>query len=280
MSRRYAVKLAGIKGIVLDLLDHESVQALVNHLRPIAMIHCAAASNVDWCEDHPDQASQINADAAGWLAQLAADASAQFIYISTDSVFDGERGQYSETDQPNPINAYARSKWMGEQAVLSRHSASAIVRTTIYGWNTQPKQSLPEWMYAQLQRGVKVPGFVDVFFNPLLVNDLAEILLEMLERKSTGIFHVCATETLSKFEFGQRVANVFGFDPGGIVPATLDDAKLIARRPRNPSLRTSKIEAALGRAMPSIDAGLQRFREIWDRGEVQAWKSYVEGASG
>ena len=129
-------------------------------------MHCAAATNVDWCEDNPKQAEAINVQATADLAEIAAALNARFVYISTDSVFDGKRGDYAETDEPAPLNVYARSKLAGEQETLRLNAAAIVVRVSIYGWNAQKKESLAEWVLRRLEEGSDVPGFTDVFFTP------------------------------------------------------------------------------------------------------------------
>jgi dTDP-4-dehydrorhamnose reductase len=107
-----------------------------------------------------------------------------------------------------------------------------------------------------------VPGFFDVRFCPIMADDLAEILLALLERHLSGIFHVVGSESVSKYEFARRVASAFGFDPNQVVATSMFDAKLIAKRPRDTSLNTAKICAALERSMPNVDTGLRRFAQL------------------
>jgi dTDP-4-dehydrorhamnose reductase len=103
-------------------------------LRPKSIIHCAAITEVDWCELHPEEAEEVNVQASSALAELAQELNAQFLYVSMDSGFGGKRGNYSEDDQPAPLSIYAKSKWRGEEEVLCRHSSPLIVRVNIYGW--------------------------------------------------------------------------------------------------------------------------------------------------
>jgi dTDP-4-dehydrorhamnose reductase len=250
----------------------------VMSLRPTRIVHCAAATNVDWCEEHPQEASVINAHASGVLGELAQELGAQLIYISTDAVFDGKRGHYRETDAPAPLNVYAESKLQGEQEVLGKNSAALIVRVNIYGWNAQNKFSLAEWVLAQLSSGKQVPGFTDVQFTPILANDLAEVLLTMLDRGLSGLYHVGGSEKISKFEFARRVALVFGFDPGLVVPARIAEARLRAKRAPDMSLNTGKVSAVLGYPMPDVESGLRRLCELKEAGYPQKLKSYLREA--
>jgi dTDP-4-dehydrorhamnose reductase len=192
-------------------------------------------------------------------------------------VFDGARGNYSESDTPAPVNVYARTKLQGEKEVLRQIPAAAIARVNLYGWNAQNKNSLAEWILKQLTDGKIVPGFSDVSFCPMLANDLAEILLAMLDRKLSGLYHVVGSEAITKYEFARRVASAFSFDPEQVVAARMVDANLKAPRPRNTSLNTEKISTALIHSMPSVDAGLRKFVELRESGFADRIKSHLTG---
>lgn len=257
----------------LELADEDALERLLDEVRPRWVVHCAAATGVDWCEEHPDQALRINAGASGALARAAARAGAQMAYVSTDSVFDGERGGYTEDDAPAPLNAYARSKLGGEERVREALPGALLLRTNLYGWNAQPKQSLAEWVLAQLEAGAPFPGFTDLVFAPLLANDLAAMILEMLQRGMAGTWHLASADARSKFDFAQMVAREFGYDPALVVPARSADAGLHARRPHNTSLDASRAAAALGRPMPTVAEGLGRFRALREGGYVNLLKA-------
>jgi len=275
ITYRHTLRIPGVTVLSADLTDEAATRKLISELKPTTIIHCAAATNVDWCEDHPQAAEKINVDASRWLAELACQLKAQFVYISTDSVFDGERSDYCEEDEPAPVNWYAQSKLLGERAVLGSNPAALVARVNIYGWNVQSKLSLAEWILDRLRAGDVVPGFTDVFFSPILVNDLSEQLVAMVRQKLTGIYHVTGSERVSKYEFARRTAVLFGFDPKQVRATQLSQAGLRARRPLDISLNTQKISTALGYPMANVDAGLRRFRDLQDSGYVDKIKSYL-----
>jgi len=261
----------------IDLTDDSATRRLLFDLRPDAIVHCAAATNVDWCEDNPKQAEAINVQASAILAEIASTLNARFVYVSTDSVFDGKKGDYVETDEAAPLNVYARSKLTGERETLRRNTASIVARVNIYGWNAQNKDSLAEWVLRRLEEGSDVPGFTDVFFTPILVNDLVSVLFRMLQQELAGVYHVAGSERISKFEFARRVATTFGFDPARVTPCQVKAMKLRAARPLDVSLNTEKISIALGRSMPDVDSGLCEFRELRSRQYPRQLKSYLDG---
>lgn len=273
------LQIPGTTTLPMNLIDFPATRELLLALKPEAIVHCAAATNVDWCETHPVESEKVNVGASSLLAEVAHDLSAQLIYVSTDAVFDGQQGNYSETDQPMPLSVYGHSKLSGEREVLERQASALIVRVNIYGWNAQGKLSLGEWFLRRLREEEHVPGFTDVTFCPMLVNDLAEVLLQMLDRRLSGVYHVSGAEKISKYEFGRRVATTFGLDPGKVVPTRVSEANLKARRPLDTSLNTKKIHQAMGFEMPGVDAGLRRFRALYADGYPQQLKSYLTDAA-
>jgi dTDP-4-dehydrorhamnose reductase len=230
--------------------------------RPASVIHCAAATDVDWCEENPGSATRINVEASGELAEAAANIGAFFLYVSTDAVYEGDHGNYSETDPVGPVNVYARTKLLGEDRVRQSGGDVAIVRTTVYGWRGREKRTLSEWILDRLESGGSVPGFSDVVFTPMLSADLSEVLLTTAERRLCGLWNVAGSEACSKFEFARRLAEKAGYSPDRVEPVRLDEGSLKARRPRNTSLRSERITAALGRSMPGVDSGLTRFLQV------------------
>lgn len=263
---RHPVRIAEARIVSVDLSSRSAIRALVQEIRPSVVIHCAALTNVDQCEADPLAAERMNADVPGTLARALVAYGGWLVHVSTDSVFDGERGWYGEGDDSRPLNAYARSKLEGERAVLAAlPDRSIVVRTTIYGWNVQPKQSLAEWFLSGLRSGQRVPGFQDAIFTPMLVDDLADVFAELIDRPEPGLYHVASSDACSKYDFGVRIAHTFELDPDLVTPSRLGDVAQRAPRPRDTSLRTEKVSRHLGRQMPSIEAGVRRFRELEGR---------------
>ena len=277
LCHRHPVHIERVKLLAADLADPAETRRIFLEVTPSIVVHCAAATNVDWCEEHPEEADRVNVKMPATIAETAAQSGVRLLYVSTDSVFDGERGNYAEKDTPLPVNVYAKTKLQGEKEVLRHHPAALIARVTLYGWNAQNKESLAEWILKQLTLGKVVPGFSDVHFCPVLANDVAEIMLALLDQNLTGVYHVVGSERVSKHEFARQVASTFGFDPEQVIPARLADAKLRARRPQDTSLNTEKICAALGRPMPDVQAGLRRFAQLRESGYVDRIKSHLTG---
>ncbi len=273
LSHNHSLNRPGIDQICADLRVEETVDRLLQSLQPAWIIHCAALTNVDQCEDDPDEAWRVNVEMTRHLAAAACRVRARMIYISTDSVFDGETGQYCEDDTPGPLNVYAKSKLAGESVVHEELKESLIIRTNIFGWNARDKLSLAEWILGRLEASQTINAFVDVIFSPILVNDLSRIILDMLKRELSGLYHVAGSEVCSKYEFAVHLANVFGLDERLVLPASVASSELKAPRPRNTSLQTTRICRALSESMPDVHSGLQRFKALRDSGYVKELKA-------
>lgn len=277
-SRSGGISLPGVVSHVADLTDRAAARRLVEAASPEWIVHCAAATDVDACETDPDGALRVNRDAARNVAEAAS--RSRLAYISTDCVFDGERGDYAEANNPSPISVYGETKLAGEQAVVAVHPDALVIRTNLYGWNALPKQSLAEWFLARAEAGVRSPGWSDVRSTPILVNDLAEIILQLLASGKTGVYHVGGRTCVTKLDFGRRVATTFGLDPDSIEPSRLDDARLTARRGRNLCLRGDRLERDLEIRLPDVDHGLARFRQLREVGWVDRLRGLIAETDG
>ena len=252
-----------------DLLAPGAVTALITEAKPDWIIHCAALANLEDCESNPDLAHLINSELPSELAIQAAALDIPIVHISTDAVFDGQQGNYTEEDQTNPLSVYARTKLAGEGNVADVNPHAIIARVNMFGWSLTGKRSLAEFFFYNLQAGKQLKGFTDVFFCPLLVNDLAETLLAMLEKELSGLFHVVSSDCISKYDFGVAVADKFGFDSELIAPVSVEDGGLKAARSPRLTLKSDKAAQALGRSLPDITSGLTRFHALHQNGYPQ-----------
>lgn len=279
LSHHHRLSDPHVSSVLLDLTDAAALDAL-RGLRPSWVIHCAATTDLERCEADEAECRRLNADAPRSLARWARLEGARLVHVSTDAVFDGRRGRYAEQDEAAPLSAYGRAKLAGERAVLEElPDASLIVRTSLYGWNMLPKDSLAEWFLRRLSAGTPVRGWVDAIFSPTLASDLARILLDMTDRGVVGVYHVASADAVSKYDFGVRIAEVFGLDPALVEPSSIGDAGLRAPRGRDLSLSVAKAARVLGCPMPTVDEGLRRFRRERDEGTVARLKALGDASA-
>jgi len=272
-------KLAGtpFELIKADLLDPEVEHHILDTVKPDAVIHTAALANLEACEEQPETARLLNAELPGELANACARRGIRMMHISTDAVFDGTKdGVYTEEDTPNPQGVYASTKLDGERRVLSANPNALVVRVNFFGWSLSGTRSLPEFFINKLSAGKQAQGFTDVFFCPLFVGDLGEMLLKGLKRELSGIYHIVGSESISKYEFGVAIAHRFGLDESLIQPVSVEESTLKARRSHNLRLSVHKLSTALDEKIPRFSTGLDRFYTQYQQGYPQKLRSYQQ----
>ena len=231
--------------IQVDLTDKEKVEETLEKIKPDLVIHCAALTNVDFCEDNKETCNKVNVEATKHLAEICKKSGIIMVYISTDFIFDGEKGNYTEEDNPSPISVYAESKAQGEEVVLNSGVKLILVRTTIYGWNIQNKESLVEWLINNNKQKKTLNVFTDHHFTPIFTNNLAQAIFELYENNFEGIINIAGTEKVSTYEFAMLAADVFDLDKSLIKKTTMEEVGLKAKRPPDSSLNIEKIKKIL-----------------------------------
>jgi len=254
MSRQAA---GGHNEIAVDIVqEHETVESIVK-VGPHVVVHAAAQTNVDQCETERALARRINVEGTANVAEGCARARARLIFISTDYVFDGTRGNYGEDDQPNPINFYGLTKLEAERIVATASSSFLIVRTgVLYGWHPS-RLNFATWTLNGLSEHQQLRVAKDHINSPTFADNLAEAIGIAIERRIEGLLHVAGSQRISRFDFALKIAKRFNLDEGLLVPVEMQDLKWIARRPRDSSLRVGKAEKELGIALFGVDRGLQ-----------------------
>ena len=248
----------------MNLLEDGAPHRLIEGTEPDWVIHCAALASLDACEEQPELAQLQNAEMPGRLARAAR--GLRFLHISTDAVFDGLRGNYTEEDAPNPRSVYGRTKLAGEWAVFANHPEALVVRSAFYGWSIDGRRSLAEFFIDNLSEGRRVPGLIDIRFCPLLTNDLANVLFAMLEKGLSGLYHGVSRDDMTKYEFGVALAKTFGLDDKLIESKKSGDLDRVAPRSPNLSLVAQKLTDHLGTNLPSISSGIDRLYELHQTG--------------
>jgi dTDP-4-dehydrorhamnose reductase len=252
-----------------DLLEPGAVKSLLDETQPEWVVHCAAMANLESCEKDPVTAWNMNTKVPQILALECQKGGARLLHVSTDAVFDGLTGNYSEADFPNPLSTYAKTKYQAEIAVAQADPNAIIARVNLFGWSLSRRRSLAEFFFNNLSNGNPVMGFTDVYFCPLLVNDLAHIFLRMLGAGLKGLYHVLSVDAMSKYEFGVAIAQRFGFDPGLIKPASVNQSGLGAARSPNLTLQVDKLIRDLGQTPPTISTGIDKFYTLYQQGYPQ-----------
>ncbi|WNG46447.1 SDR family oxidoreductase [Archangium minus] len=247
-----------------DLTREQDVVTAITGAVPEVIIHCASMTEVDLCEREPEQAYASNVTAAAAVARGAKAVGAHVVHVSTDYVFDGDAGPYDEQALPNPRGVYALTKHMGEQAVRVFVPGAAIARTAVvYGWPAAGRANFGVWLLNTLSQGQQVKLFEDQFISPSFADNVAEILVELGERKLGGVWNTCGAEVVDRVTFGRALCEVFGFDAKLITPVKMAELKLASPRPLRSGLRVDKVRAHLRTAPLGLHESLARFHAAW-----------------
>ena len=258
-----------------DLLNAETLDSALDFARPQWLINCAALADLEACENNPGMSRRLNVDLPAQMAQACKARGISFVHISTDAVFDGEKnGFYTEEDSPNPLGVYAQTKLDGEQAVFAENANAIVARVNFYGWSLSGRRSLAEFFHHNLTHQKSMSGFTDVKFCPMLVNDTARILIKMLQKNMSGLYHLVGPQAMSKYQFGVEIARRFGLKASEISPKSINTSSLIARRAHNLCLSTQKLSTALGESLPEFSTGLNEFYTQFEQGYPQKIRSY------
>lgn len=247
----------------IDITDFNAVKHLTNTHVFTHILHTAAMTNVDACELNPTDCFQVNHLASQHLFDIAKDQRIHFTLLSTDFVFDGQQGNYSETDVPNPLSVYGKSKWLAEQDLInSAYTNWAIARTIIvYGVGFRlNKSNIFSWLLNELSQGKEVSLITDHYRAPTWAEDLAEGCVSIVHQNARGIYHLCGPETLSIYDIGLRVARYLGVSEALIKPSNSTILNQPAPRPPRTGFNLSKATKELGYKPQRIEATLALLR--------------------
>ncbi|MFK7933050.1 MAG: NAD(P)-dependent oxidoreductase [Saprospiraceae bacterium] len=244
----------------IDLTDRAQLDKILERTRPDAILHVAAASNPNWCEQNETLSYHINVQSTQHLAEYAATHQIPFIYTSTDLVFDGAHAPYAEDAQPQPISIYGHHKLMAEQVIQATYEHATIARLPLlYGMPRYGNNFFTAWL-EKLQTGQVVGAFTDEFRTPVDGESAARGLFILLHRGATGVYHLGGRERLSRYDFAVQMAETFRLPISLVKPALRAQVQMAAARPQDVSLSSEKA-FQLGYAPATFLENLQQMME-------------------
>ncbi len=243
-----------------DITSRKEIVGIVRNWKPDTIIHCAAMTNVDACETERERCWKINVDGTENICIAASRCNARVIYISTDYVFDGEKGPYSEDDTPNPTGYYAKSKLAGENLVRGSSENSTIIRSiVIYGCGKNVKSSFVSWLLGELRANKQVRIVDDQWGNSTIAEDLAEAIDRLIVLEKQGLFHMGGSSFMTRFEMAVKIARHFGLNETLITPISTSDLNQPAKRPLRSGLITTKAEIELSYNFRDLEQSLRLY---------------------
>lgn len=232
--------------VKMDITNKEVVNETFNRVKPDVVVHAATLTDVDKCELNKELAWKVNVEGTKNILDASKAADSFLIYISTDYVFSGKKGNYKETDTPDPINYYGLTKLKSEELVKTQSEYFIARPSVIYGSTPAAgKVNFALWLIETLRSGERAKIVTDQWNTPTLNTNLAEMTIEVAQRRLTGTYHLCGATRVSRFEFAELIAQTFDLDKNLIDPVLSAQFTWPAKRPMDSSLDTSKAQAIL-----------------------------------
>jgi dTDP-4-dehydrorhamnose reductase len=239
----------------LDITIKNDVKNNIEFYNPDIIINCAAYTNVDKCETEREFTWKINVDGVKNLIIAARRTESKIIHFSSDYIFDGKNGPYSEISVPNPISFYGREKLASENSLITSDISFTIIRTLVlYGIGNNVKSNFALWMLEELRNNRPVNIVTDQISNVTMIDDLAFGTLKIVEKNCSGIYNIAGSDILSRYDFAMKMCEVFNLNKDLVMPITTASLNQPAPRPLKSGLITLKMESELGfRSMDSLE---------------------------
>ena len=246
----------------LDITNRRQLGFQITFYHPEVIINAAAYTDVDGCEIHRDKAWATNVGGVKNLVNFCMKQKIKLIHLSTDYIFNGKNGPYSEDDPPDPVNFYGETKLQSEKMIKESEIDFLIIRTNVlYGFGKNVKSNFLLWLLDKLSQNEKIKIVTDQFNNPTLADNLSSCILEMVKKNISGIYHIAGSEYLSRYDFATKVADKFNFDKNNILPTKTELLQQEAKRPHKGGLRIDKVQKILKTQLLGVDAGLDYIKQ-------------------
>lgn len=249
------------KGLIyLDMTDQKAVKEILVSLKPDVIIHPAGNPNVEYCEEHKKETWHVNIEGSRNLIEIARDIGAKLVYFSSDYVFDGTNGPYSEDDVPNPINEYGLQKLAVEELIKNYLDNYLIIRiNAVYGWELRGKNFVMG-LIKKLKNGdfMKVP--CDQIGSPTYANNMIQAVKELIEANKTDIYNVSGTDVMDRYTFAKNAADIFELDKSLLIPVNTDELGQKAKRPLKAGLRVDKVQKDISMRLMNVREGLEEMK--------------------
>lgn len=247
-----------------DISNKKDVKNLIMTFYPDFIINVAGYTNVDKCETEKELAWNINVNGVEYLAKYSVPSNAHLVHISTDYVFDGTEGPYSEVDLPNPISYYGRSKLAGENVIKRFDIKSTIMRTNVlFGATKFGRPDFVKWVFDSLTKKQKIKIVTDQINNPTFIDDLALAIVGICDSNKTGLYNIGGKELLNRFEFTKKISEYFNLDFSLVEPIFTKDLNQPALRPLKSGLINLKAETELNYKPKTLNECFKIINQHW-----------------
>jgi dTDP-4-dehydrorhamnose reductase len=213
----------------VNLLNINKLKMIINNFKPNIILHTAALTNIDKCEKNKSLAHNLNVNVTKNLAEISKLYNSKLVFISTDQLYRKKKHYFSENENTSPLNYYAKTKKKAEEIIKKKLKNYLIIRTNFFGWGTKYRKSFSDIILQNLKKKKTLRLFDDVYFNPVNVVFLCNIIKNLILENKKGVFNVSSNLSISKYEFGLMIAKIFNFNIKLIKPIKLIDKKITKR---------------------------------------------------
>ncbi len=207
--------------------------------KPDIVIHCAALTNIEHCENNLKETLEVNTKFPIKISKICKILGIKFIFISTDQLFGGRKDFYNEKDKAFPKNNYSKSKFIAERSIYKFNNKSLILRLSFVGRGMVEKKNLFDFVYKNLKNKKKIYGYDDIFFTPVSFDYFTNILIKFIENNYSGRFNIASNKAISKYQLCVQIAKRYNLDRNLIVKSKYENKSI--KRPKNMSLDISKM---------------------------------------
>lgn len=247
--------------IFLDFFSEESLMKQLEAVGPSVVIHTAGLTSVEKCENNPELAFHVNVELSCMVANVTKRIGVRLVHISTDHLFKGNASMLSELEPRHAINVYGMTKALAESKVEEINPEALIIRTNFYGWGTSYRKSFSDYIIESLRNQKLLSLFDDVYYTPILAENLINTVHELLERNEKGIFNIVSDDRISKYDFGILIAEEFGLDKTYIERCYLHSKSNLVKRPYDMSLSNQKVKKLLGKNLGTVKQHITKLHE-------------------
>ena len=239
--------------------DWLKLEELILKEKPDIVLNSIAYSNSDFCETNREETYTLHVKISEKITTICSKINSKIVFLSTDYVFDGKKGNYAENDKPNPINYYGHTKDLAEKIILKNENNLVLRTAMVYGLSS--KVRFLRYVIENLKKDQEINTYDDIFNSATLLDDLTNGISKAIELDASGIYHIVGSSCVSRFDFAKTVAKVFDFNENLVKPVSILSAKLKAQRPINPCLNNSKASKTFGIKFSSINEGIKQIYE-------------------
>ena len=247
----------------VDITNENKIKETIKDINPDFVVNTAAITNVDLCETERELAYKTNALSVGYIGEACIKLNIPLCHISTDYVFDGEKGNYVEEDEINPINYYGWTKAEGEKILNElNYDVASIVRISVPYCVSPVKTNFFMWVLNNLKEGKEVNAVIDQWNTPTYIDELTDGIVKIYEKDVNDLLHFGGGEKVSRYEFAIKVAEIFDLNKDLINPIRSSELGWKANRPKDTSLNSGKAEKLLGIKLKKVDECLNELKKI------------------